>query len=98
MNEEVIIRMGIDGGAVATGLRKVSTSVKEWAGGVKSSINDAFKMLAAPLTGAGMLATLMKTAETVKRIKAESEAKGVSTDFFKTSRMWARRLASPEKR
>ena len=81
MTDEILIRMGLDARPMHTALRGITGTVRQWGANIRSSMSRAFDNLAAPLSMAGIVATLSKVLGNVERIQASADSLGVSTDF-----------------
>lgn len=85
-SEEFKIKMGIDTSALATGLRGVKNQISNALVGLKHSIghavSESFNMLGVPLGVAGLVSQFEKLGEMAEKLRADSEALGVSTGFI----------------
>lgn len=80
--EQVLLKLGIDGSQIQSGLDTARNQVTRWAHGVSSSIAESFKSVLGPALGIGIGAFLERTLATVREIKTTAAAAGVSTDFI----------------
>lgn len=82
MNEEVLIRFGVDSSSMASGLRSVERSIEKSGEQLKERFKEIGRDISSMLLGGGIMAAMDKVFEKVQRIKRESENLGVSTDFI----------------
>lgn len=80
--EEILVKLGLDAGAFDRGLRESEHKVKEFGETVKENLADAFKELAAPLAGIGLMAGVEKVFGKVEEIERVSAAAGIGAEEF----------------
>ena len=80
--EEILIKLGLDGSTFNRGLKQAEGEVKQFGNRIKENIGDAFKTLAAPLAGVGLIAGLEKVFGKVEEIERASAAAGIGAEEF----------------
>lgn len=80
--EEVMIKLGVDSSAIATGMRGVVGMVQDAGQRMRRGLESAFNNLAAPISIAGIGMQFGKVLKMVEDLKAAAESKGVSTGFL----------------
>jgi hypothetical protein len=79
--EEVLIKLGVDGTSVSSGLRGIARQFESFTNGIKNSFKNAFSALAAPLSVAGVIASVKKAVDMAEQIKIRAKDWGTGTGF-----------------
>lgn len=82
MNEEVVVKMGMDTTPFAAGLRSMRAMSQEAGHKIKESFSELGKELLAPLSGGFALVAFEKVLDYAERLKDTSETLGISTRFL----------------
>src|ERR1700722_2842874 len=83
--EELLVKLGLDQSALASGLRTAMSHVKKWAGELTGYLKDKFKDVFAPVAGLFSVEKLREMGKAAieygKQIKLAAEETGTTTDF-----------------